>query len=42
MEDWMVAYFNKHNKFIADQKENYIHMKKDLQAYLQLKEKQAV
>lgn len=42
MEDWMVAYFNKHNKFIADQKENYIHMKKDLQAYLQLQEKQAV
>ena len=42
IEDWMVQYFDKHNKFIANQKENYSHMKEDLEAYLQLQEKQAV
>lgn len=42
MEDWMIQYFNKHNKFIANQKENYLHMKNNLDEYLQRKEKMSV
>lgn len=42
MEYWMIQYFNKHKKFIANQKENYLHMKEDLDEYLRLKEKKAV
>lgn len=34
IEEWMVQYFDKHNKFIANQKENYLHMKKDLENYI--------
>ena len=39
MEEWMIQYFEKYKSFISDQKENYLHMKKNLDSYIQLKEK---
>ena len=39
MEEWMIQYFTIHKSFISDQKENYLYMKKDLDNYIQLKEK---
>lgn len=39
MEEWMIQYFAIHKSFISDQKENYLYMKKDLDNYIQLKEK---
>ena len=42
LDDWIKEYFSKNNMYSINQAKNYIHMKKDLEAYLQLQEKQAV
>lgn len=42
LDDWIKEYFSKNNMYSINQVKNYIHMKKDLQEYLQLQEKQAV
>lgn len=42
LDDWIKEYFSKNNMYSINQVKNYIRMKKDLQEYLQLQEKQAV
>ena len=42
LDEWIKEYFSKNNMYFINQKKNYLHMKKDLESYLQLQEKQAV
>lgn len=42
LDEWIKEYFSKNNMYFINQKKNYLHMKKDVEAYLQLQEKQAV
>ena len=35
LDDWIVDYFSRNSKYIHNQKENYIYMKKDLKRYIQ-------
>ena len=42
LDDWIKEYFSKNNMYFINQKKNYLHMKKDLESYLRLQEKQAV
>lgn len=34
IDDWMKDFFNRNSDYIIDQKENYLHMKQDLENYL--------
>lgn len=34
LDDWIVDYFKRNKDYIADQKENYEHMKDDLQQFI--------
>lgn len=34
LKDWIVDFFNKNNNYITNQKENYLHMKNDLDNYI--------
>ena len=42
LDDWIREYFKSNTMYFVNQEKNYLHMKKDLEAYLQLQEKQAV
>ena len=42
LDEWIQEYFSRNNMYLVNQKKNYLHMKKDLEAYLQLKEKKAI
>lgn len=42
LDDWIVDYFTNNKLYFNDQMKNYLHMKKDLETYLQLQTKQAV
>ena len=42
LDEWIKDYFERNENYISDQKENYIHMRKDLFQYLQLQNKVAV
>jgi len=42
LDEWIKDYFKRNHQYITDQKENYIHMKKDLSEYLQLQQEMAV
>ena len=42
LDEWIKEYFSKNNMYFINQKKNYLHMKKNLEAYLQFQEKQAV
>lgn len=42
LDDWIKEYFDSNNMYFVNQVKNYRHMKKDLEAYLQRKEKMAV
>lgn len=35
LDNWIVKYFNSNSNFIADQKENYLHMKQSLEKYIE-------
>lgn len=35
LDSWIVDYFERNNKYIRNQKENFIHMKQDLKKYIQ-------
>lgn len=39
LEDWIVDFFSRNNNYILDQKENYLHMKQDLEKYVHTKMK---
>lgn len=39
LDGWIVEYFKKHNTFIEDQKENYLHMLSDYEEYSKLSDK---
>lgn len=34
LDDWIVEYFNNHPEYIKDQKENYLHMKEELDQFV--------
>ena len=42
LDDWIREYFKSNTMYFVNQVKNYIHMKKDLESYLRLQEKQAV
>ena len=42
LDEWIKEYFSKNNMYFINQKKNYLHMKNNLDEYLQLQEKQAV
>ncbi len=42
LDDWIVEYFKKNNNFLADQKQNYLHMLDDFKSYTQLIDNEAV
>ena len=42
LDDWIKEYFANNNMYSVNQKKNYLHMKNNLDEYLQLQEKQAV
>ncbi|WP_313069887.1 GmrSD restriction endonuclease domain-containing protein [Lacrimispora sp.] len=42
LDDWIVEYFKKNNDFMADQKQNYLHMLDDFKSYTQLIDNEAV
>ena len=35
IDEWIIEYSNRNDSYILDQKENYIHMRNDLEEYLQ-------
>ena len=39
LENWIVDFFDRSNNYILDQKENYLHMKQDLEKYVHAKMK---
>ena len=42
LDDWIKEYFNNNNVYFVNQKKNYLHMKNNLDEYLQRQTKQAV
>ena len=38
LDDWIKEYFAKNNMYFINQKKNFLHMKKDLEAYTRLKD----
>lgn len=38
LDNWIVDYFGRNNTYIRDQKENFLHMKEDLDNYLNIRE----
>ena len=42
LDEWIVDYFKNNKLYFINQKKNYLHMKNNLDEYLQLQEKQAV
>ena len=41
LDDWIVDYFEANKDYMLNQKENYLHMKKDLEAYFNIEERSA-
>ncbi len=41
LDDWIVDYFETNKNYIRNQKDNYLHMKKDLETYLSIEAKTA-
>lgn len=42
LDDWIIEYFKNNNNYIADQKQNYLHMINNLEKYIHLMGKQVV
>lgn len=42
LDEWFIDYFKKHSSFIADQKQNYLHMLNDFEKFTQLIDNKAV
>ena len=42
LDEWIIDYFKKHSSFIADQKQNYLHMLNDFEKFTQLIDNKAV
>lgn len=42
LDEWFIDYFKRHSSFIADQKQNYLHMLNDFEKFTQLIDNKAV